>query len=381
MQKINHDCCGCGACLNACPKNAITMKIAEDGFSYPYIDKKKCINCGLCNKVCPNMSIINQSKFKKEYYIGYAKDNDLLMKSSSGAAFPLIATRFIENGGVVVGAILDKDNVVKHVIVNSKEELDALFGSKYVQSDLSNVFKKIESLLKKGTTVLFCGTPCQSNGLHLFLKKEYANLYIVDFICHGVPSNAFWQKYLKCLETKNGKLQKYNFRAKDNGWRNFCFKKTFKNKTIKSSLDEDGYAIAFLKNYSLRPSCYDCKAKGEKRFSDITIADCWGSRDIDKIYNKNGVSTIIVNSDKGNYLFNMITDSLVYEKSNYDNCIKDNPTYFESVKHNDWDIQFKEDSIKLEYKELRKKYKLYLPLKKRIIRKLVNIKRNLKGRK
>lgn len=33
-------CCGCGACADACPKSAITMKTDGRGFYFPVIDDK-----------------------------------------------------------------------------------------------------------------------------------------------------------------------------------------------------------------------------------------------------------------------------------------------------------------------------------------------------
>ena len=51
------DCCGCGACLNICPKQAITMQEDEFGFIYPVIDEDRCIRCGQCKKVCAFQNI------------------------------------------------------------------------------------------------------------------------------------------------------------------------------------------------------------------------------------------------------------------------------------------------------------------------------------
>ena len=46
------DCCGCGACMNVCPKNAIRMAEDEVGFVYPEIDQNLCVGCGACKKAC-----------------------------------------------------------------------------------------------------------------------------------------------------------------------------------------------------------------------------------------------------------------------------------------------------------------------------------------
>ena len=45
-------CTGCTACLNVCPKDAISMERNEKGFLYPVIDTNKCVECGRCQKTC-----------------------------------------------------------------------------------------------------------------------------------------------------------------------------------------------------------------------------------------------------------------------------------------------------------------------------------------
>ncbi len=46
------NCCGCSACYAVCPARAIRMQPNKAGFSYPVIDKQKCIRCYKCLSVC-----------------------------------------------------------------------------------------------------------------------------------------------------------------------------------------------------------------------------------------------------------------------------------------------------------------------------------------
>ena len=192
------NCSGCTACLNSCPNNAISMKENEQGFLYPYIDKNKCTNCKLCTKVCP---------FKKEWFENnkneipkvYAlknKDENIRDNSTSGGAFSILAEYVIKENGIVYGALLDENNIVKHVRIDELKNIQQLRGSKYVQSFLGNIFKDVKNDLEKGKKVMFVGTPCQVAGLKTFLQKDFSNLILVDFICHGVPIPMMFKEHI-----------------------------------------------------------------------------------------------------------------------------------------------------------------------------------------
>ena len=39
-----HDCCGCSACVAACPKQCIAMLEDAEGFLYPEVDAAACVD-------------------------------------------------------------------------------------------------------------------------------------------------------------------------------------------------------------------------------------------------------------------------------------------------------------------------------------------------
>ena len=217
------DCCGCTACASICAHNAITMKPDALGFLYPEVDKDKCVNCGMCEKVCAFNDHYDTS-LNLEKPIAYGarhKDMHEIETSRSGAAFIAISDYILENGGVVYGAGYTDHFRVVHKRATTKEERNEFKGSKYVQSDMTGVFRQVKKDLRDGLTVLFSGTPCQTSGLNSYVGKRLRqNLFLVDIVCHGVPSPYMWRDYLSYLEEKQGSpICWVNFRDKQKyGW-------------------------------------------------------------------------------------------------------------------------------------------------------------------
>lgn len=225
MIRIEHpeDCCGCTACASICPHNAISMKPDTLGFLYPEVDMEKCVDCGLCEKVCAFNDNYDTSLnlSQPDVYAARHKDMQEIETSRSGAAFIALSDWVIEHGGVVYGAGYTDHFRVVHKRAVSKEERNEFKGSKYVQSDLTGVFRQVKADLKAGLLVMFSGTPCQTAGLNSYIgKKLRENLYLVDIVCHGVPGPFIWRDYLAYLEHKYGdKICWVNFRDKQlYGW-------------------------------------------------------------------------------------------------------------------------------------------------------------------
>ena len=300
-----HKCTMCGACHNVCPVKAIEIKEDADGFAYPCIDKKKCTNCGLCTKKCPALHPQKTSEIVEKLptpicYGGYSKNDDVREKSSSGGVFSILADYVLSKGGYVCGAKFVKGATLEHVIINKKENLAPLRGSKYVQSNVNDVYKKIKKLLEKDNYVLFTGTPCQVAALYQVLGKDYEKLLTVDLLCHGCPSQKIFKEYLN--EVTNGNEQNISdikFRYKKNGWRNFWMSIKWKNNTIEFPATENTYYNGFEKNILIRKSCTDCHFNRLPRQGDFTLGDFWGvehqNKDID---DNKGTSAILVNTTK-----------------------------------------------------------------------------------
>ena len=368
------NCCGCSACMNVCPVDAIKMIVDENGFKYPIVDDSKCIHCQKCLKTCP---IINK---KNNNYIGnsyacYNKNINERLKSSSGGIFILIAKFIINNKGILYGASFDDNYNVVHTRIKSMKDINKLMGSKYVQSDIGYTYKKVKDDLIDGKIVLFTGTPCQIEGLKHFLNKEYENLISQDIICHGVPSPKVWEKYLeyrKKIDNKN--INNIEFRNKDDGWTNFNIKFDYDNDNYKSIFSNDIYMKYFLSNLSLREACYNCKFKDMYKNSDISLADFWGIEYINKdFFDDNGVSLVIINSKKGEALFNNIKGQIEYIDVDIKEAIKYNSAITKSVEYNKNRTKFFKFLNKKDFNSMEKLSHKKNSFIKRIFRKIKKI--------
>lgn len=321
------DCCGCTACASICAQNAITMIPDSLGFLYPHVDKEKCVNCGLCEKVCAFNDNYDKSK-NLPYPDAYAarhKDMKHLENSRSGAAFIAISDRILEKNGVIYGVGYTDHFRVVHKRAATKEERNEFKGSKYVQSNLTGIFRQIKQDLKNGLLVLFSGTPCQTSGLASYIGKGlHKNLFLIDIVCHGVPSPYIWRDYLEYLEKKQGcKIYSVNFRNKQKfGWK--AHKETFK--FIKGERDLTSFTYLFYQHIMFRYSCGTCHFANIQRPSDITIADFWGWEKTCPDFNKDdkGVSLILVNTEKGRNLFEEAKKDLTIIPAELKNCLQPN---------------------------------------------------------
>lgn len=326
-----NDCCGCGACMNICPKQAIFMQEDEYGFLYPKINESLCIECKICQKVCFYQNKEPQNEPIK-VYAAVNKDEKQLLKSASGGAFSAIATQFLKENGVVFGATLTFENEEAnphHVYIEVVEDLPKLQGSKYVQSSLNDCYKEAKEFLEKGRKVLFSGTPCQIASLYGYLGKDYENLLTIDVICHGVPSARFFNDFLKNEKDKNfaSKVIDYSFRDKTKGWgmnTRIDFIENVSNKIISkySPARLKSYNTFFLDSDIYRENCYSCKYARKLRVSDLTIGDYWGIegehpelKNSNVFNEKKGISCILVNSEKGlNYCKNLYLILSTFDK-------------------------------------------------------------------
>ena len=370
------ECTACSACYNVCPRDAITIKVDCYGESHPDIDTEKCIHCGLCEKVCPGLDVTKlQRNGKPTVYCCWLKDSGLRKECTSGGAAFAISRAIIRKGGHVWGAAYNEHMDVTYTEANSITELSALQKSKYAQCIVDDAFRKIKKELEAGDIVLFAGTGCHVMGLKAYLRKDYANLYTLDLVCHGVPGQGVFKKYKEWLENKyNDSLISYIPRPKrQRDGQELCWyaQARFRHKgDMKLVGLDNSYFLGFQHNLFLRAACHDCCANGEERYSDFTVADFWGLGKVTpfKPYKERtlGISMLALNSEKAKLLFDDFKNDLVYEMRSYKEASFSNTQYYKSAIPSPFRAQFRNDFDKLSWEELANRY-MHTSLKEKVL--------------
>jgi len=330
------------------------------GHLFPSVDKSVCVSCGLCESICP-MNMKLQNSGPKKIYAAYSLNESVRFRGASGGMAETFADFLMNQGYVVYGAAFDEQLKLVLRCAESKDQLLPLLKSKYLQCDFGNGFRDIRSRLEKGEKVLLVSTPCQIASVKSFLGKEYANLITVDFFCHGVPSQRFFDE---CMEydsrsRKLGKIERYEFRTKKkNGSTPHYYTLQAENGKTETGLYFDSSNYAFFQKYiNLRESCYDCRFASESRCSDITIGDF---HEIDKyckgINRFDGVSTVVVNTEKGSVLFNNCRELLWIKEMDYSQLKIDGIIFSGGTKRPENRDLFIEDYQTMEIGRLANKY-------------------------
>lgn len=362
IQNLAQHCTGCTACVDVCPTQSILAVVGCDGFVYSRIDETKCVSCGKCLSVCPIVS--NKKKEEEQHlFAAYSKNINERNDASSGGVFGLLAEYFLEQGYYVCGAAFE-GTTLKHRLIKEKQEVKPLLKSKYIQSNTQGIFKRIVELLKEEKKVLFSGTPCQVSALvNMIPIKARKNLFAVDIVCHGVPSQKLFDEYLATIENKHkAKVIEFSFRVKNNRYKHshgYAYKilKNGKQLVVNGIYTDSSFYNAFKKYQIFRESCYECKYATLQRVSDITLADFWGIEKYDFDGNVDaGVSMVITNTAQGLRAYKAIEDRMISKEFPIQYGVDSNYCLTKSTKKPAQRDKVIEEFVKNGYEQTAKKY-------------------------
>lgn len=353
-------CTGCKMCADVCPVSAISFEEDNGGFWYPKVDSDKCIECGLCEKKCPNLNNYKSIKQEPKVYAAWTRDTKTRLNCTSGGICYELSKYVIEQGGYVAGvAYADDFKSARYILVHDMEGLTKITQTKYFQADTNGIYGKIKEQLDKSNIVLFVGTPCYNAALHSFLGKEYNNLIQCDFVCRGNPSPRVHRLHIEYREKMyGGKIVVAHSKNKRKGWS--CFGTYFKfdnGKEFYKDRYHNPTTIMFIgKNMNIRDSCFSCHYRTIPRVADITVGDFWGITGVEKQDYFNGCSLLMLNSEKGELLFEKVKGSLKYIERTLGDVAKGNPALYYNPVKSDKIGQFREDINELPFGQVLKKY-------------------------
>ena len=353
------ECYGCGACVQACPCNALYMHEDAEGFRYPVVENDKCVKCGICHKVCPHENPVDKCNGKQFAFGGYVRDESIRNESTSGGAFSALADTWCDENYVIFGAASEGLNVY-HTSIQDKAQLQQFRKSKYLQSNVGNSYNEVKKYLSQNRKVLFSGTPCQIAGLKAFLGDvKQDNLLTVEVVCEGVPSPLYIRRYAEWLLQRHGAVIKnIDYRYKDGNKWDFqvMYIELANDYRIKIDRWFNPFWSIWLNHLMSRPSCYKCPFTTKERCADITLGDLWGVHIYcSELYGSNkGASLIICNSIKGQEIFSRAKSNLYGHDLDFSVALKYQSPMRKNIDYNDMREIFIKDlqNENLNYKEI-----------------------------
>ena len=324
-------CVGCGACVSACPKDALELKTDYTGFYRSSISYTKCINCGECAEVCPALKLPESFNEQPDECYSVTASGNNLEKSAGGGAFAVLADKTLKMGGVVFGAAWNDDNTVSHIMISDRNDIEKLTKPKYLQSDLGSTFRNIKEKLDENVQVLFAGCPCHAAGLRAYLKQDYDNLIILDLVCSHVPPVTFFKKYLEEQFPKG--VQSYEFGSSAiDGTKNPLSVRAVDangNEIKRNAAADDPFLTAYTEHVMTGVHCERCSYQKDMRYGDITLGGFANIHQKDSsIDDTKGVSAVICNNEKAEkFLSDIDSTAFTLKKKVPVSWLSQNSTY------------------------------------------------------
>ena len=263
-------------------------------------------------------------------YSGYLKNEKTLMQSASGGAATACAEAILQQGGCVFGAAYTEDyKGAEYICCETAEELKKLQGSKYCETKKN--FALLAEKLNEGRTVLFIGLGCDVAAAIAYCKSKNApteKLYTVDVLCHGPMGAAAHRGFIEDLEKKyHSPVVSFTSRSKEHGWSSSSVMaaKFANGKEFRKPMEATDYGYVFT-HYAL-PRCTNCHFKGGDHQGDLCVGDHWGLTARDSGWNKNGVSILIRQTEKGRELLDMLGERFRMTETDARFALEHNPMY------------------------------------------------------
>ena len=262
-------------------------------------------------------------------YAGYIERTETLFHSASGGLATALSEAVIDKGGIVAGVAYSADfHSAEYILVDKKEELTRLQGSKYMEVVRGSIYQDVKKLVEAGRLVLFIGLPCSVAAMEKVMGKPSDRLITCALICHGPTKAQVHTQYVEKLEQDyQSPLTQFSVRYKKTGWcvDSYLHAEFQNGKVFEAPFYDTAYGYAF-RTMGL-PGCYDCKFKGGQ--GDLMLGDFWSATPQDDFWNPNGVSVVFAQTEKGQELLSK-TPGIRLFPSSFTRAVEQNPMIVKS---------------------------------------------------
>jgi coenzyme F420-reducing hydrogenase beta subunit len=231
--------------------------------------------------------------------------------SAAGGVFTLLCEEIIGRGGMVFGARFDADFMTVQSKADRMPECSPMRGVKYAFGETEGIYSQAVSYLHQGKHVLFTGIPCHVERLYAHLpprKTDHPLLITAGIVCGGTVDPSVFAAYLKYVEEKIGaRATAVDMSGKSIGSGRISARIGSENGTYDVTADRDPFLRGYRAGLFLRPECYSCPHRGERRKCDLTLGSFPGGRKhIPEFDGNKGASLVLAHTLKGRDMMDVL---------------------------------------------------------------------------
>lgn len=311
-----HLCCGCGTCVAVCPSGALSVTKTPAGYVAAALSRPdRCSKCGLCVAVCPGLGPDEELLADVQdptvgdvlqSYWGWARDNDLCRRGASGGSVTALLVELARQE-VISAAVLTRwapDALLcpQAFVARHESEIIQAQKSKYAMVPVNSL---LPLLAGTDQPVALVGLPCHVLGVHRLKRVAPqlvpTNILLVGLFCDRVLSFLAVEYLLQALGLPPEEVTEFAYKHKGlRGWPGDVYARgrdgneRFVGRHVRLELKEAFTPVR----------CCLCFDKLNV-LSDIAFGDGYHGP-----FRSEGVSAILVRTDRGAQALAAATDSL-----------------------------------------------------------------------
>jgi coenzyme F420 hydrogenase subunit beta len=226
----SHLCCGCGACVAACPPGVLQMRMTPAGYLVAHEYQPGCISCGLCLRVCPGRGLADEYLGEaadpfagplRQAYWARASQPSLVQSATSGGVVTALLAGLLAKG-LVAGALVTRWDPQQPVrpqvfLARTEAELISAQRSKYCPVPVLATLRQLEA---GSGPIAVVGTACQLQGLQKLVRQKLKLPEIcltIGLFCDRVQSYHGISQLIGQAGVTESEVEAFEYRSKGQG--------------------------------------------------------------------------------------------------------------------------------------------------------------------